>query len=57
MDRTNVTNIFIANLSIGDILVITFCLPFRVSIILCQINFECNTGGKNDMVYKLLLRL
>ena len=31
MDRGNVTNIFIINLSASDILVITFCLPFRVN--------------------------
>ena len=39
MDKNNVTNIFIANLSIGDILVILFCLPFRVNIIFGQIDF------------------
>ena len=32
MDKTNVTNIFVANLSISDILVLLFCLPFRVNI-------------------------
>ena len=31
MTRESVTNIFIANLSFGDILVIGFALPFRVS--------------------------
>ena len=31
MNRESVTNIFIANLSFGDILVIGFALPFRVS--------------------------
>ena len=31
MNRESVTNLFIANLSFGDILVIEFALPFRVS--------------------------
>ena len=34
MNHGSVTNIFIANLSFGDILVIGFALPFRVSDIL-----------------------
>ena len=34
MNRESVTNLFIANLSLGDILVIGFALPFRVSNIL-----------------------
>ena len=32
MNRENVTNIFITNLSISDLLVITYALPLRVSI-------------------------
>ena len=32
MSRESITNIFIANLNAGDILVIGFALPFRVSI-------------------------
>ena len=32
MNRESVTNVFIANLSFGDILVIGFALPFRVSL-------------------------
>ena len=31
MNRDNVINLFIVNLSIGDILVIGFAMPFRVS--------------------------
>ena len=31
MNGESVTNLFIANLSLGDILVIGFALPFRVS--------------------------
>ena len=36
MDLGNVTNIFISNLTIGDILVIGIALPFRVRVT----NFE-----------------
>ena len=39
MDRANVTNIFIANLSTSDVLVIMFCLPFRVNMISAMICF------------------
>ena len=34
MNHESVTNIFIANLSFGDVLVIGFALPFRVSNII-----------------------
>ena len=34
MNRESVTNLFIANLSFGDILVLGFALPFRVSNLL-----------------------
>ena len=37
MDRNNVTNIFIVNLSSSNILVLSFCLPFRVNICLTVI--------------------
>ena len=35
MNSENVTNLFIVNLSIGDILVIGFAMPFRVSNVAC----------------------
>ena len=30
LDRRNVTNMFIVNLSVGDVLVILFALPLKV---------------------------
>ena len=41
MKHENVTNLFIANLSFGDILVIGFALPFRVSIFLPFYEIKC----------------
>ena len=40
MKRESVTNICIANLSFGDILVVGFALPFMVSDILTYVYFN-----------------
>ena len=44
MKCKSVTNIFIANLSFGDILVIGFALPFRVSNVLTYLYSELKQG-------------